>query len=1225
VNARRMLWALAPAFAAGCAVAPERGTIAELRSVPADIAEVEVADTLDLATASYRRYLEETPTSAMTPEAMRRLADLQLEKEFGITGDGERWVEMAAPESGAAPESTIGLAADVEASAVADSAGAPGAAAPGTATIAAAIAESDADFEDRAGGPLDFTGAELREVGLPGGEALAGSGPREAIAIYQQLLAEYPNYERADQVLYQMARAYDELGETEESMAITERLIAEYGYSKYLDEIQFRRGEYFFTRRRFREAEEAYQVITSRAAASEFYELALYKLGWSLYKQEFYEEALHQYMALLDHKLAIGYDFDASHAEEDERRVADTFRVISLSFSNLGGTEVLAEYFGSQGNRSYEDRIYRNLGEFYFEKLRYNDAALAYEAFVELYPFHTVAPAFGMRVIEIYEAGSFPILVLESKKAFATNYSLQSEYWQHYDTAERPEVLTFLKTNLRDLANHYHSLYQDEDLEDDRSANYAEASLWYREFLASFPADAESPGINYQLADLLLENDAFVEAAREYERTAYEYPAHERASAAGYAAIFAHRENLKVVAPEAELPAKRATVDSSLKFADTFPEHEQAPTVLGAAAEDLYAMDDFAAAAGAARTMLERYPAAATPLRTSAWTIVAHASLELADYPGAELAYGEVLGLTPADDASRQPLVDNLAAAIYKQGELANEAGDFAAASAHFLRVRDAAPTSGIRPSAEYDAAAALMRLENWTAAAAVLDDFRQAFPGHELEREATKQIAFAYREEGRLGLAAGEYERVATEAQDPELRREALLAAGDLHEQALNKDGALAVYEQYVAEFPRPVEVAVETRAKIAAMYKSRGEQLRYEDELLAIVEADAGAGGERTDRTRYLAAQSALALAEPLYAEFTAVLLVQPLEENLARKRELMDRALAEFEGLVAYEVGEVTAAATFYMAEVYAGFSRSMLESERPTDLDAASLAEYEEVIESEAFPFEERAIEVHEQNLELVSAGVYNDWIEKSLAELALSVPGRYAKLEESAGLLGALDVVSYRTPAAAEALASATAYGAQAEEEKDLPVRRSRGGEQRDAARLEVIDGIGFTISEEARIPAEARTAYETGLSHLGRGAVDLGIAALVEATTLAPTLANPLVDLGNAYVRADDLENAAASLEQAVALNAVHPIAWNELGLVYRKQGRFALARTAYEKAVAAFPGYHLARRNLGIVCDIYLRDLACALANYEAYLAVVPGDAQASIWIADIRGRLGE
>ncbi|MGB5630601.1 MAG: tetratricopeptide repeat protein, partial [Woeseiaceae bacterium] len=73
-----------------------------------------------------------------------------------------------------------------------------------------------------------------------------------------------------------------------------------------------------------------------------------------------------------------------------------------------------------------------------------------------------------------------------------------------------------------------------------------------------------------------------------------------------------------------------------------------------------------------------------------------------------------------------------------------------------------------------------------------------------------------------------------------------------------------------------------------------------------------------------------------------------------------------------------------------------------------------------------------------------------------------------------------------------------------------------------------------------------------------------------------------------------------------------------------RKTGRFQEARSAYEKALSIFPGYHPARRNLGVLCDLYLGDLDCALDAYNAYMATVPADPEVAMWIADTRNRLG-
>ncbi|WP_303906225.1 tetratricopeptide repeat protein [Thiohalomonas denitrificans] len=988
---------------ASCAMSNGGGTLAQLRDVEIEIKEETIEGGLEKAMASYQHFLEETPESGMTPEAIRRLADLKVEREYGYV-QGSSDMEAPAREN---------VAAAQQASEVAD-AGRKASRADAT----PATQESEREFEERATatGPI-ASSATTSEAELPDGmdDDLERAGALEAIELYKQLLAKYPLYQRNDQVLYQMSRAYEELGRVEDAMEVMNRIVKEYPRSRYMDEVQFRRAEYFFTRSRFLDAEDAYQAIVGIGVSSSYYELALHKLGWVFYKQDLYEAALHKFIAGLDYKVSVGYDFEQTENKTEKKRIDDTFRVISLSFSNLGGPDMVTDYFARFGERSYEDGVYSHLGEYYLAKRRYSDAASAYKAFVELNPLHRKSPHFHMRVTEIYKEGGFPKLVVEAKKEFARVYGLNAEYWQHYKLANQPKVVGYLKTNLKDLANHYHALYQDKRFAKEKPANYSEALLWYREFLSSFPKDEESPAINYQLADLLLENESYGDAAREYERTAYDYPEHEKASEAGYAAVYAYRQHLKAVPQAQRGRVKRDAVRSSLRFVDIFPRHEKASVVLGAAADDLYEMKDFEGAVAAGRKLIADYPQADQPVLRSAWIAVAHASFDLNHYVDAEEAYTAVLRLTKGEDKSHSGFVDNLAASIYKQGEQANTLEEYRTAANHFLRIAVAAPTSKIRPTAEYEASVALITLEDWTAAGDVLVDFRKRYPEHELQPEVTNKLAYVYKEGGQLSLAAAEYERVETESDDEEVRRGALMMAAELYEEAGDMGRTLQVYQRYVEYFPRPVELALETRFKIATIHKDNSDNDRYLAELETIVETDAAAGEQRTDRTRYLAATSALVLAEPLYSRFSEIKITQPIEKNLKAKQEAMKAARDRFAGLIEYQVGETTAAATFYMAEIYYDFARALIESERPEKLSALEREQYELAIEDQAYPFEDKAISVHEKNIELMSIGIYNQWIDKSIQKLATLVPVRYAKFEETTGFMQQLAAFSYAVP------------------------------------------------------------------------------------------------------------------------------------------------------------------------------------------------------------------
>lgn len=1010
---------------ASCESTSNKDSIGQLKNTKVDLTDAKIEGGFEKAMESYQKFLEQTPESAMTPEAIRRLADLKIQKEYGTLEGATSYEKkgkladakanaappaMDAPKTGAVPPVNLTASTPALLAAGSDKQSKK----KGKKTRGKAAKETGEEFEKRATSSTPIKSAKPAPVITPDGAAadLQSAGALEAIVLYKKLLAKYPNYDRNDQVLYQLSRAYEEVGQVEEAMKVMNRIVKEYPKSRYFDEVQFRRGEYFFTRKKFLDSEDAFKSIVELGTGSSYYENALYKLGWTFYKQEMYEDSLHRFVALLDYRVTTGYDFEHPKDTSDDKRVDDTFRVISLAFSYLGGADAVSSYFSKNGKRNYEVDIYRNLGEYYLDKLRYSDAAATFKAFVKSNPYHKVAPHFDTRVIEIYKKGGFPKLVIEANKEYVVNYGLKSAYWKYYDIKAYPEVVGYVKASLKELANHYHSLYQEKRFEKEKPENFQEAMKWYREFLKSFPKEQESPGMHFQMASLLLENKSFAQAAVEYEHTAYDYPYHEKAPEAGYSAVYAYRENLALVAQEERNGVKREVIRSSLKFSEAFPKHEKVTLVLSAAVDDIFGMKDYPFAVNTARKLINNFPAAEQKFRLAAWLVIGHSSFELGNYKDAEEGYLNALQLIPDNDKTRPDVIENLAASIYKQGEIASKLADHKTAAEHFLRVGKVAPAAKIRAAAEYDGATALMQLKNWERATEVLLAFRANFAGHQLQPEVTKKIAYVYKESGKLALAAAEYERIETETKDVEIRREALQLAADLYVDAKETDKALQVYRRYVNYFPKPLEPALETRNKIAEVLKSRNDTAGYQEELKIILAADAKAGAERTDRTRYLGASAALVLTEPLFKQFVEIKLVKPFDKNLKKKKESLKTAKEGFEKLLKYEVGDITAASTYYLGEIYYNFSRSLMESERPGDLNALEKEQYELALEDQAFPFEEKAIQIHEKNLELLTIGIYSTWIENSLEKLAKLVPARYAKYEESSGYIASIDQVSY---------------------------------------------------------------------------------------------------------------------------------------------------------------------------------------------------------------------
>lgn len=129
-----------------------------------------------------------------------------------------------------------------------------------------------------------------------------------------------------------------------------------------------------------------------------------------------------------------------------------------------------------------------------------------------------------------------------------------------------------------------------------------------------------------------------------------------------------------------------------------------------------------------------------------------------------------------------------------------------------------------------------------------------------------------------------------------------------------------------------------------------------------------------------------------------------------------------------------------------------------------------------------------------------------------------------------------------------------------------------------------------------------------------------------------PTYSGALLNLGILQAKAGKLDAAEQSLKGAIERNA-SAAAFNQLGIVYRRLGRFKEADAAYQQALQIDPAYANAHLNLGVLCDLYLRQPQRALEAYERYLqlATTPDDAvtakvtaKVTGWVTELKARLG-
>lgn len=164
----------------------------------------------------------------------------------------------------------------------------------------------------------------------------------------------------------------------------------------------------------------------------------------------------------------------------------------------------------------------------------------------------------------------------------------------------------------------------------------------------------------------------------------------------------------------------------------------------------------------------------------------------------------------------------------------------------------------------------------------------------------------------------------------------------------------------------------------------------------------------------------------------------------------------------------------------------------------------------------------------------------------------------------------------------------------------------------------------ISFYENRSVDLAVRKEFDAAVALLRKQKYAEAIKLLQKVIRKSQNNSAPYINIALAYEMTDEMGLAEDNLKRALAINPDHPAAMNEYALLYRRTGRFAEAKKLYENLLDKYPSFMPAHKNLGVLCELYLNDLHCALDQYEVYSRALPDDKEVKLWIVGVKQKLG-
>lgn len=808
---------------------------------------------------------------------------------------------------------------------------------------------------------------------------------QEVLGSYEAIVERGAFQGKLDELLYQMAKAHAYVGQSDESIQRLKQLVGLYPMSALVPEARFRIADAAFAAGSYGEAEAEYGRLIAGNDGDNLKTKARYMQGWSQFKQGIgaWNRAAASFLAVLDHHLPGKGRFGQISAG-DLQLVDDTLRILALMAADTRGADATIAWLGDAGAKPYDYLLFDRLADYYSSEGRYADSVAVNRRFVDTHPDHAAVPAFMAQVVQVWGQAGEKEQARQSRAAFVAMFRSDRDY-RRLDAQYRDLWRTFGR-RLADF--HY-----DQGQRSSHREDLARAAEYYEDLSKRDGA----PGAILRLAgDARLQSREYTGALKNFRLAGYDTPGYGESADAAWAAITIQRDSVDGrIDRSATLQELSAEGE---RFGSAYRTDSRLPGLYADLANRWLERGSLESAHESARrfaVLVQQLEGSKPADQYSAWLVLGQIHTDSGDHRAAENAWRRADdliqsgALADTDPEEIRAVKRQRAAAIYRQGEAAQTAGDTDLAVAHFQRVDSVMPGSDIAIKGRYDAANSLLLAQRWQSAINELRRFRADFPAHQLTAQISDKLVLAYASSEQPVRAGSELMTAARSSPDPWPRK---LQAAELFHLGESVDRRNAIYRDYLASASEPANAHEHVRRQTMRkrLIASGESPPLYQQNM---VDAELASPWHSEDTLRW-SATSAMALGQSAAESFGAIPLVQPLQQSLTRKREALELARQRFAEAEQFDQQRVRSETLYRRAELYRIFARDLMSSSVPDELNALEQAQYQMLLEEEAYPFEEQAIELHARNHRLLAEDGYNEWVAKSLQALAELFPGRY---------------------------------------------------------------------------------------------------------------------------------------------------------------------------------------------------------------------------------------